>query len=713
MKPAAMWTTLSAVRLRVRNAPGTAGALVILTAGALAFVAYAAAAWFAAPWLAQHVLERIARSAGGGAVQFAAARFNPLTLSLAIANPSIDVTDASASYTAEVLGIDFAALTLLGRPAVDSLAIAAPRLEITAHALRAAAGSSAWQRILAGAAIEQLAVERGRLVVRESDRTPPRQWVLDAVTMRAESLDLRAGAGNFAIAVGELLGSTVEVEGVASTGAVQGQVAVRNMDLQRLVQHLELRTDAAAGVLDLAAQFSVRAPNGLPTLQLTNGQVAARGVTLAPVVGVSIDAPILGAAVDASLSLVDGIAATGTLAVTGSALTLRDARAEPEARFHFTDGRASWTNTAGAQSQFDTEASATLAEGGTASYALKRASQPARDHRVLVRLVDVPATVLGAYGVRPLNAEITGGRIDAQVELASIGATLRGRAQLTARELVLAAGALPAIEMGLAVLENPAAVIALDVPIVIEDATRSPPAAIAATLVDQVAALGAAPYEALGSLVNRNADSLRMVEFMPGEAALPALGVDTLTGLGAALAMRPKVGVEITPVYDPQLDRRALATQQVELHVSLATAVPTVGARPEPVDFASPRAQDVLDEFAGERLPDEEVATIASLFDRRPNAAADSAARTGYYRALFDALAAKEQIADSAVRRLGRFRAQAIADVLAAHEVAPQRIMVANAAAQRTPEAATVIVPLALTSLFDEARPVPDGGGND
>jgi hypothetical protein len=112
-------------------------------------------------------------------------------------------------------------------------------------------------------------------------------------------------------------------------------------------------------------------------------------------------------------------------------------------------------------------------------------------------------------------------------------------------------------------------------------------------------------------------------------------------------------------------------------------------------------------------LPDEEVATIASLFDRRPNAAADSAARTGYYRAIFDALAAKEQIADSAVRRLGRFRAQAIADILATHEVAPQRIIVGNAAAQRTPEAATVIVPLALTSLFDEARAVPDGGGND
>ena len=707
-----MWTTLSELRLRARNARGTARALVLLTAGALAFAAYAAAAWFAAPWLAQHVLERIARSAGGGAVQFAAARFNPLTLRLAIANPSIEVTDASASYAAEVLGIDFAALTLLGRPALDSLVIAAPRIEITAPALRAAASSSAWQRILAGAAIERLAVERGRLVVRESDRTP-RQWVFDAVTLRAESLDPRADTGNFAIAVGELLGSSVEVEGVASAAAVQGQVAVRNLDLQRLVQHLELRTDAAAGVLDLAAQFSVRAPNGLPTLQLTNGRVAARGVTLAPVVGVSIDAPILGAAVDASLSLADGIAATGTLTVTGSTLTLRDARAEPEARFHFMDGRAQWTSTAGAQSQFATEASATLAEGGTASYALKRASQPAGEHRVLVTLVDVPATVLGAYAVRPLNAEITGGRIDAQVELASFGPTLRGRAQLAARELVLGAGALPAIEMGLAVLENPTAVIALDVPIVIEDATRSPPAAIAATLVDQVAALGNTPYEALGSLVNRNGDSLRMVEFMPGEAAPPPLGVDTLTGLGAALAMRPKVGVEITPVYDPQLDRRALATQQVELHVSLATAGPTVGARPEPVDFASPRAQDVLDEFAGERLPEEEVATIASLFDRRPNAAADSAARTGYYRAIFDALAAKEQIADSAVRRLGRFRAQAIADILAAHEVAPQRIMVGNAAAQRTPEAATVSVPLALTSLFDEARPVPDGGSND
>jgi hypothetical protein len=708
MKRAAMWPKLSENRLRARNVRAGAVVVIAVTATALAFMVYAAAASFAAPWLAQHVLERIARSAGGGTAQFSAARFNPFTLTLSIESPSIAVVNPSASYTAEEVRIDFAALTLLqARPALDSLAIAAPRIEIDAHVLGAATDPSAWQRAFAGASIKRVAVERAWLVVRASGAAP-RVWVLDDTTIRGESLDLRASRGDFAITVGELLGSTLEIEGVLSAGALQGRVAIRNVDLERLAQHVALGAGAAAGVLELAAQFSARAPNRSTTLQLTSGEVAARGVTLAVADGVSIDAPLIDAVVDATLSLADGVASTGTFAVTNGALTLLDRRAAPEARFHLTGGRAAWTSTPGAQSQIDIDASAALADGGSASYAVEPVSQSEKARRVLVRFVDVPAPVLDAYASRALDAEVTGGRIDAAFELAPIGATRQGRAEVTARELVLGDRGSPAIEMGLALLEDPAGTIALAVPIVIEDAVTSPPAAIAAALVERIAALGAAPHDALGSLVNRDGESLRTVEFMPGAAAPPALGVDALAALGNALAMRPKVGVDIAPVHDPELDRRALAIQQVELHVLLATAGPTMRARPEPVDFASARAQDVLDEFADERLPAEEVATIASLFDLQASAAADGAERTGYYRAIFDALVAREPIPDSALQRLGRFRAQATADVLGAQGVAPHRIMIGAAAVQRTPEAHSVIVPLELTSLFDAARRTVD-----
>jgi hypothetical protein len=97
------------------------------------------------------------------------------------------------------------------------------------------------------------------------------------------------------------------------------------------------------------------------------------------------------------------------------------------------------------------------------------------------------------------------------------------------------------------------------------------------------------------------------------------------------------------------------------------------------VNFASPRAQDVLDEFARERLPAPELAAIASRFDPGRAAEPDSPARVSYYRAIFDALAAHEPIPDSALARLGRFRAQAIGNALVAAGIVPERIAIDNA----------------------------------
>jgi hypothetical protein len=149
------------------------------------------------------------------------------------------------------------------------------------------------------------------------------------------------------------------------------------------------------------------------------------------------------------------------------------------------------------------------------------------------------------------------------------------------------------------------------------------------------------------------------------------------------------LNVRVHGDFDPSADREALAVQQIELHVLLATAGPTLRARPERVNFASPRAQDVLDEFAGERLGPGRLAAIAARYPVESNAATPAGERGAYYGAVFDALVANEPIEAAALQRLSRFRAQALVDALAAQGVAPERLALApvDADAQRSARA--------------------------
>ena len=89
---------------------------------------------------------------------------------------------------------------------------------------------------------------------------------------------------------------------------------------------------------------------------------------------------------------------------------------------------------------------------------------------------------------------------------------------------------------------------------------------------------------------------------MPGTAEPTAAGEEALDALATALNRRPSVGVAVESRASAMVDRAALARSQVELHVMLATAAAEPQARAAAIDLGSSRVQDVLDEFALERL---------------------------------------------------------------------------------------------------------------
>lgn len=182
------------------------------------------------------------------------------------------------------------------------------------------------------------------------------------------------------------------------------------------------------------------------------------------------------------------------------------------------------------------------------------------------------------------------------------------------------------------------------------------------------------------------------VRFEPGAAALTPAATETLSELAEVLALRPRLGVAVPARIDTQLDRDALARQQVELHVTLATARTAFRARPQPVDFTSARAQDVLDEFAAERLPADELAAIAAQHERD----GPPEARAPYYRAVFAAVVDRERIERGALERIGRFRAQSIADALTGLGVPTDSVEVGEDVTAESSDIGQVTVPVEL-----------------
>ena len=154
----------------------------------------------------------------------------------------------------------------------------------------------------------------------------------------------------------------------------------------------------------------------------------------------------------------------------------------------------------------------------------------------------------------------------------------------------------------------------------------------------------------LGDIAGESPSALRQLDFLPGSAELVAPSLQSLDALARALERRPRLALAMHPAYDPVADRDALARQQVQLHVVLATSARPPGQSDDAqLDFSDEKVRGVLDEFTSTRLP----RTVRNaLAEQRPERS------EAYYRAAFDALVANQDVDDAALRRLARYRVQ-------------------------------------------------------
>ena len=191
------------------------------------------------------------------------------------------------------------------------------------------------------------------------------------------------------------------------------------------------------------------------------------------------------------------------------------------------------------------------------------------------------------------------------------------------------------------------------------------------------------------------------IPFLPGSAEMAPAATDTLRQLAAALEQRPRLDMRVRPSYDLAADRDAIAEQQVRLHIALATSASTGDRASAAVpDFGNPRVRDILDEFAGERLPEAQRRAIARGVDdfyvaARPVPDGD----------LYLALVANEPVSGTVLRRLARFRARSVIDALERHGIDRTRFGISDALDTTETGAGTVPVKLEV-----HARPAPVAG---
>lgn len=266
-----------------------------------------------------------------------------------------------------------------------------------------------------------------------------------------------------------------------------------------------------------------------------------------------------------------------------------------------------------------------------------------------------------------LARDITSGMLDLDVRYQLKDDALAISSMVSLQDLLLAGRAGPAsgfdhsLDLAVALLKDPSGLISFELPLLERrgDATG----AIKAALTGFISDVAANPFDLLANLAGASRTVLDFVDFEPGSAAITPVAEESLRALSVALSKRPALGIHASGGQARQADRTALARQQMQLHVALAASTRPSGRREQTaLNFSDPKVQVVLDEFASERLDQDELARLkkSAAGDSNTGDATGPADQDAYYADVFAALVAREQVSDGALRQLARFRTQSV-----------------------------------------------------
>ncbi len=233
------------------------------------------------------------------------------------------------------------------------------------------------------------------------------------------------------------------------------------------------------------------------------------------------------------------------------------------------------------------------------------------------------------------------------------------------------------VKFAVSLLQDRKGQINLDLPVTgsLDDPKFSVWGVVLDIVVNLLTKAATAPFALLGSLLPGGGEELNVVEFDAGAATLDAAAEKRLTSLGAVLADRPSLNVEVTGRVDAQNDREGLRKASFDRKLK-AQKVKDLIKRGE-------SAASVEDTTIG---PDEYLTYLTRAYKDEdvPNkptnflGIAKSLPQNEMEQLLLDTIAPS----DDDLRRLAAQRAQAVRDFLVkSSQLAPQRIFLLDAGA--------------------------------
>jgi outer membrane protein OmpA-like peptidoglycan-associated protein len=652
--------------------------LLILGVGA-----YALAGFIGLPWLVERELASYAGEAPGFSASVGSLRVNPFTWTAEASALEIRSEQAGVALSAGRVTIDLTRESWRElRPVVAAIELEQAELVVGSLARLTALGRRLRSEPLLDPRIDRIDLVDSR--VRVGD-----QLDLSALALTLRGLDPRADrAARFELGAVTATGASLTSRGTLAQSVDEafGQVTLGDVDLAAVAGELGILALASpGGLLDLTANFAATDLLGRPAVELSDAELDLSELALGPVPGLSIQTETAMATAELKLgSSTAGGELGGRIEMDGLALAVRDLGAAPAQTFLFTDSVLLLA--ADTQDGMSINLEGRLAGADAAVLTLRIPAEPAMPRQVSLRATRVPASVLSAYAEASLGRAIASGDADVNLDYALTDGAVEGSLELVGRDLEFRTGpAAPsagnttpsadtgALDLAAALLEDNSGVIRIDLPFAGSGLAARDIAS--AALRARISALTASPFESLAQLTDGEPGSSSAVPFLPGDAALNDRAQATIARLAEILDERPRLGLRVLGGFDATADRDALAREQIKLHVGLATANPgAAAADAQSIDFGSPRVQDVLDEFAGERLPADRVSELASRFNCSGNLI--PLCQRAYYEAVFNALVRNEEIAPTALTRLGRFRAITIADALQQLGIAEDRVEV-------------------------------------
>ncbi|MDR3440505.1 DUF748 domain-containing protein [Telmatospirillum sp.] len=282
---------------------------------------------------------------------------------------------------------------------------------------------------------------------------------------------------------------------------------------------------------------------------------------------------------------------------------------------------------------------------------------------VLFRNVEFPE--LSPYTVKFAGRRIARGRLDVDLQYAIDERKLNGANRVVIRDMELGekldvpgAMDLP-LELAIALLKDRDGKIEVELPVSgnLGDPQFDIGSVISKAIFNLLTDLITSPFQALAGLLGGDDDTLGHIDFAPGSALLDPPEKEKILRLVRALDMRPRLGLVVPGVVDPEADRAKLQLDALDAWMA---------GDLKDHDTVK-RQRELLESLFEERIGNDQLEQVKLSFIHPQEGRPDSGAtldEPAYVAALRERVAKTEPIGEASLASLAQARAEAVAGAL-------------------------------------------------